>query len=37
MISAATLPATITPDALVHQMEWRYATKQFDPSRRIDP
>ena len=36
MSTAATLPATITPDALVHQMEWRYATKQFDPSRKID-
>lgn len=37
MTIAATLPATkLTPDALVHQLEWRYATKQFDPARKID-
>ncbi len=28
---------TISPDALIHQLEWRYATKQFDATRRIAP
>jgi nitroreductase len=26
---------TLSPEALVSQLQWRYATKQFDPSRRI--
>lgn len=26
---------TIKPDQLVTQLKWRYATKQFDPSRKI--
>ncbi|HIK43441.1 MAG TPA: NAD(P)H-dependent oxidoreductase [Leptolyngbyaceae cyanobacterium M65_K2018_010] len=29
------LPAVTTPDQLVQQLNWRYATKQFDPSRTI--
>jgi nitroreductase len=29
--------STITPKQLVGQLEWRYATKQFDPSRKISP
>ncbi len=33
MTSTAT---TISSDALIHQLEWRYATKQFDPARKID-
>lgn len=28
---------TISPDALLHQLEWRYATKQFDAARKIAP
>lgn len=27
----------IAPDALIHQLEWRYATKQFDATRKIAP
>ena len=27
--------ATISPATLVQQLEWRYATKQFDPQRKI--
>lgn len=27
--------ATTSPASLVQQMEWRYATKQFDPQRKI--
>lgn len=26
---------TITPSALPTQLKWRYATKQFDPQRKI--
>ena len=32
-----TLTTTISPDALIHQLEWRYATKQFDATRKIEP
>lgn len=28
---------TISPDALIQQLEWRYATKQFDATRKIEP
>lgn len=28
---------TITPEALLGQLKWRYATKQFDPQRKIAP
>lgn len=27
----------ITPDSLLSTLRWRYAVKQFDPSRKIDP
>ena len=27
--------ATTTPESLVQQLQWRYATKQFDPQRKI--
>jgi nitroreductase len=26
---------TIQPEQLIHQLNWRYATKQFDPHRKI--
>lgn len=26
---------TITPDTLLHALNWRYATKKFDPAKRI--
>ncbi len=26
---------TIHPEQLIHQLNWRYATKQFDPKRKI--
>ena len=26
-----------SPDSVLEQLRWRYATKQFDPSRKIDP
>ena len=26
---------TLTPAALLNQLQWRYATKQFDPARKI--
>jgi nitroreductase len=29
--------ATISPDLLRERLEWRYATKQFDPNREISP
>ncbi len=29
--------ATLTPDELVQRLRWRYATKHFEPSFRIDP
>ncbi len=32
-----TLQTSITPDALVQQLEWRYATKLFDSNREIEP
>ncbi len=32
-----TTATTITPDALIHQLEWRYATKRFDATRKIGP
>lgn len=28
---------TLTPDQLVQRLRWRYATKRFEPSYRIDP
>jgi nitroreductase len=28
---------TISPDQLRERLEWRYATKQFDPNRKISP
>ena len=28
---------TIKRDQLLHQLNWRYATKRFDPSRKISP
>ncbi|GIW97255.1 MAG: NAD(P)H-dependent oxidoreductase [Pirellulaceae bacterium] len=28
--------ATIAPEQLIEQLEWRYAVKRFDPDRRID-
>ena len=28
--------ATVTPDQLLAQLRWRYATKRFDPAFRID-
>ncbi len=34
MLSSST---AISSDALIHQLEWRYATKRFDPTRKIDP
>jgi nitroreductase len=29
--------STITSEQLLHQLNWRYATKQFDPLRKINP
>ena len=29
--------STTTPESLVQQLQWRYATKQFDPQRKIAP
>ena len=29
--------ATTTPESLVQQLQWRYATKLFDPQRKIAP
>jgi nitroreductase len=37
MTATATLPATLAPGALIKQLEWRYATKQFDAARKIGP
>lgn len=34
MLSSST---AISPDALIHQLEWRYATKKFDATRKIEP
>ncbi|HJU83146.1 MAG TPA: NAD(P)H-dependent oxidoreductase [Holophagaceae bacterium] len=28
---------TLNPNDLVDQLNWRYATKRFDPARKIDP
>jgi hypothetical protein len=27
--------ATIKPETLIHQLNWRYATKLFDPKRKF--
>jgi nitroreductase len=27
----------VPPDAVLQQLKWRYATKKFDPARKIDP
>ncbi|HEY1662325.1 MAG TPA: NAD(P)H-dependent oxidoreductase [Verrucomicrobiae bacterium] len=27
---------SITPETLIHQLNWRYATKQFDPNKKIN-
>ena len=37
MTTTATLSPTLTPDTLVRQLEWRYATKRFDATRKIEP
>src|ERR1044072_183835 len=29
--------SAINPDQLLGQLQWRYATKQFDPNRKISP
>ena len=29
------MPAVLTPDQLVSALNWRYATKKFDPSKKI--
>ena len=29
--------ATIQRESLIQQLNWRYATKQFDPQRKISP
>ncbi|MBL0313093.1 MAG: NAD(P)H-dependent oxidoreductase [Holophagaceae bacterium] len=34
MLSTST---AISSDALINQLEWRYATKQFDATRKLDP
>ena len=26
----------VSPDTILHQLRWRYATKKFDPARKID-
>jgi nitroreductase len=31
------MPAAVTQDALIRQLNWRYATKSFDPARKIAP
>jgi nitroreductase len=36
MTTPTTLTASITAEALIHQLEWRYATKQFDATRKLD-
>jgi nitroreductase len=35
-LAARTMP-TITPAALLQQLNWRYATKRFDPTRKLAP
>lgn len=37
MTTAATLPVASATEALIHQLEWRYATKQFDATRKLEP
>lgn len=27
--------STLTPEQLLHQLQWRYATKKFDPTQKI--
>ncbi len=27
----------VTPESLVQSLHWRYATKKFDPARKIAP
>ena len=29
------MPAVVSPDSLLSQLRWRYATKKFDPARQI--
>jgi nitroreductase len=29
--------AVLSPDQLLHQLQWRYATKKFDPTQKIAP
>lgn len=29
--------STVPPDAVLEQLRWRYATKKFDPARKISP
>jgi hypothetical protein len=29
------MTTTISPGQLITQLKWRYATKQFDPARKI--
>jgi len=31
------VPETIPPDQLLDALRWRYATKSFNPDRRVDP
>ena len=31
-----TLTPTLSPEALVESLNWRYATKKFDPSKKLD-
>ncbi len=33
----ATSQSVLAPDEVLYHLEWRYATKRFDPARRIDP
>lgn len=35
-LAARTMPTT-TPDDLLQQLNWRYATKRFDPNRKLAP
>jgi len=37
MPTAAPIAPALTPERLLAQLRWRYATKHFDPSFRIDP
>lgn len=35
-MSTTTLSTTVsTPDSVLQQLKWRYATKKFDPSKKI--